>query len=140
MDRRTPGRVHTEPRKMLPSDASSRHLRRGGLGREVGYLRAIHGRYRQGTWKEKRLSLDEFCRVTGYHRKYALRRTTPSVHHWLAIWTSHPCRALLCVTARGPGMNPSSAGTGNRHAAVASSCLAIYRGGGGETVKSPTRA
>jgi hypothetical protein len=44
------------------------------FGAKWEYLRAIHGRYRQGTRTEKRLILDEFCRVTGYHRKYALRR------------------------------------------------------------------
>lgn len=38
------------------------------------YLRAIYGRYREATREEKGRILDEFCRVTGYHRKYALRR------------------------------------------------------------------
>ena len=38
------------------------------------YLQAIHGRYRAATRREKSQILDEFCRVTGYHRKYALRR------------------------------------------------------------------
>jgi hypothetical protein len=37
------------------------------------YLRAIHGRYRQASRKAKSGILDEFCRATGYHRKYALR-------------------------------------------------------------------
>jgi hypothetical protein len=37
------------------------------------YLRAIHGRYRQAARTEKGPILDEFCRATGYHRKYALR-------------------------------------------------------------------
>jgi hypothetical protein len=37
------------------------------------YLRAIHARYRQASRKAKGPILDEFCRTTGYHRKYALR-------------------------------------------------------------------
>jgi len=37
------------------------------------YLKAIHARYRQAARKDKGPILDEFCTVTGYHRKYALR-------------------------------------------------------------------
>ncbi len=37
------------------------------------YLQAIHARYRQAARAEKGRTLDEFCRVTGYHRKSALR-------------------------------------------------------------------
>ncbi len=37
-------------------------------------LKAIHGRYRKATRKEKGVILTEFCQVTGYHRKYAPRR------------------------------------------------------------------
>ena len=37
------------------------------------YLQAIHARYRQAARAEKGRILDEFCRVTGYHRKSALR-------------------------------------------------------------------
>ena len=37
------------------------------------YLKAIHARYRQAPHAEKGRILDEFCRVTGYHRKSALR-------------------------------------------------------------------
>jgi hypothetical protein len=38
------------------------------------YLYAIYGRYRQASRPEKHRMLDECCRVTGYHRKYVLRR------------------------------------------------------------------
>ena len=38
------------------------------------YLQAIHGRYRAATRREKGRILDECCKVTGFHRKYALRR------------------------------------------------------------------
>ncbi|HET7877055.1 MAG TPA: integrase [Methylomirabilota bacterium] len=38
------------------------------------YLAAIHGRYQQAGRPEKSRILMEFCEVTGYHRKYALRR------------------------------------------------------------------
>ena len=37
------------------------------------YLHAIHARYRQSSRAVKRQILDEFCQVTGYHRKYAIR-------------------------------------------------------------------
>ncbi len=37
------------------------------------YLRAIHARYRQASLALKQRILDEFCQVSGYHRKYALR-------------------------------------------------------------------
>jgi len=37
------------------------------------YLKAIHPRYRQADRQEKRVILNEFCRNTGYHRKYAIR-------------------------------------------------------------------
>ena len=38
-----------------------------------GYVEAIRGRYRGGSRKEKGRMLDEFTRVTGYHRKAAIR-------------------------------------------------------------------
>ncbi len=37
------------------------------------YLQAIHARYRQASRAEKERILDEFCQVTRYHRKSALR-------------------------------------------------------------------
>lgn len=37
------------------------------------YLKAIHTRYRRAARPVKHRILDEFCEVTGYHRKYALR-------------------------------------------------------------------
>ncbi len=37
------------------------------------YLRLMHQRYRHATRQERTPLLSEFCRVTGYHRKYALR-------------------------------------------------------------------
>ena len=37
------------------------------------YLKAIHPRYQPASRVEKQRILDEFCRVTGYHRKSALR-------------------------------------------------------------------
>jgi len=37
------------------------------------YLKAIHARYRQAPRAEQGRILDEFCQVTGYHRKSALR-------------------------------------------------------------------
>ena len=37
------------------------------------YLKAIHARYHQAARAEKGRILDEFCQVTGYHRKSALR-------------------------------------------------------------------
>ena len=43
-----------------------------GMGRRE-YLRAIHARYRRSKPAAKGAILDEFCRVCGYHRKYAIR-------------------------------------------------------------------
>src|SRR5262249_53901653 len=37
------------------------------------YLEAIYTRYRQAGLLEKQVILNEFCRNTGYHRKYAIR-------------------------------------------------------------------
>jgi len=37
------------------------------------YLRAIYARYRQTDLGEKQVILNEFCRNTGYNRKYAIR-------------------------------------------------------------------
>ena len=37
------------------------------------YLKAIYPRYQPASRAEKQRILDEFCRVTGYHRKSALR-------------------------------------------------------------------
>ena len=37
------------------------------------YLCKIHGRYGEAAREAKRKILDEFCEVTGYNRKYALR-------------------------------------------------------------------
>jgi hypothetical protein len=37
------------------------------------YLQAVYPRYRQARRREKQRILDEFCRIAGYHRKYAIR-------------------------------------------------------------------
>jgi hypothetical protein len=37
------------------------------------YFRAIYARYRRADRKSRQARLDEFCSVSGYHRKYALR-------------------------------------------------------------------
>ena len=37
------------------------------------YFKAIYARYRGADRKSRQAMLDEFCTVTGYHRKYALR-------------------------------------------------------------------
>lgn len=38
------------------------------------YLQAIHGRYQHASRPAKQSILDELCRVTGWNRKYAIRR------------------------------------------------------------------
>jgi hypothetical protein len=38
------------------------------------YLQAIYMRYQQAARAEKQRMLDECCRITGYHRKYIIRR------------------------------------------------------------------
>jgi len=40
------------------------------------YVQAIYPRYRRAARPEKRQILDEFCKVTGYHRKHAIRVLT----------------------------------------------------------------
>ena len=37
------------------------------------YRQAVYPRYRQARRREKQRILDEFCRIAGYHRKYAIR-------------------------------------------------------------------
>ena len=37
------------------------------------YLAAIRARYHHASKRDKTLMLDEFCRICGYHRKYAIR-------------------------------------------------------------------
>jgi len=46
---------------------------------KMDYLRRIHRRYQQSSRTEKQRILDEFCQVTRYHRKYALRRLNSPV-------------------------------------------------------------
>lgn len=45
------------------------------------YLERIRGRYRNASRRGKKVILDEFCAVCGYHRKYAIRvlNSTPQV-------------------------------------------------------------
>ncbi len=38
------------------------------------YLEAFHVRYKKASRKGKSLILDEFCAISGYHRKHAIRR------------------------------------------------------------------
>ncbi len=38
----------------------------------MSYLKAIYQRYRKASKAVKTQILDEFCRVCGYHRKYAI--------------------------------------------------------------------
>jgi len=42
------------------------------------YLAAIRDRYQHASKADKKIMLDEFCRVCGYHRKYAIRRLKAS--------------------------------------------------------------
>jgi hypothetical protein len=46
------------------------HIMARGSKRE--YLRSIHKRYRHAQRAEKKMILEEFCKVCGYHRKYAI--------------------------------------------------------------------
>src|SRR2546428_10077239 len=43
-----------------------------GMGRRE-YLRAIYDRYQRSSLEKKGTILDEFWKVCGYHRKYAIR-------------------------------------------------------------------
>ncbi len=43
------------------------------FGAKREYLKEIWGRYQKSTRNQKSLILDEFCEVTGLHRKYAIR-------------------------------------------------------------------
>lgn len=42
-------------------------------GSILEYLQAVRGRYLRATKADKQKVLDEFVRVTGYHRKSAIR-------------------------------------------------------------------
>lgn len=44
---------------------------------KVEYLEAIRGRYRGAGRQYKKIILDEFCRICGYHRKHAIRLLMP---------------------------------------------------------------
>jgi len=49
------------------------------------YLRAIYDRYQRSSLEQKGTILDEFCKVCGYHRKYAIRLLSgrrPEAHRW----------------------------------------------------------
>jgi hypothetical protein len=54
------------------------------------YLKALYPRHRQAGRKDTHRMLTEFCAVTGYHRKYAVRLLNgPAVIEALtAIWTA----------------------------------------------------
>src|SRR5438093_11984159 len=55
-----------------------------GMGRRE-YLRAIYDRYQRSSLEQKGTILDEFCKVCGYHRKYAIRLLSgrrPEAHRW----------------------------------------------------------
>lgn len=60
------------------------------------YLKAIHARYRHAARAEKGRILAEFCQVTGYHRKSALRLLNdpvvpenPPMRTWRDVPPSH---------------------------------------------------
>ena len=42
------------------------------------YFKAIYHRYQKAPKRVKETILDEFCRVCGYHRKYAIRKLSGS--------------------------------------------------------------
>ena len=42
------------------------------------YFKAIYGRYHKAPKAFKQTILDEFCRICGYHRKYAIRKLSGS--------------------------------------------------------------
>ena len=47
------------------------------------YVEALMGRYRRAGRRDKQRVLDEFTRVTGYHRKAAIRRYQPQEGGWI---------------------------------------------------------
>ena len=66
------------------------------------YLKAIYARYRQATRPEKHQILDECCRVTGYHRKHAVRLLNgpaPSDDHPRARRRRTPTYGLAVIEA-----------------------------------------
>lgn len=87
------------------------------FGARMEYLKAIYTRYHKASKEERSRILDEFCKVCGYNRKYAIRRlsapepekTTPtkrrrafqyserSMDVLAALWrfTGHLCSARL---------------------------------------------
>ena len=66
------------------------------------YLKAIYGRYQQARRPTKRQILDECCRVTGYHRKHAVRLLNgpaPSGDHPRARRRRTPTYGLAVIEA-----------------------------------------
>ena len=61
------------------------------------YLQAIYTRYRQANRAEKQRMLDECCQVTGYHRKYVVRRLNGPA-------PSPPRRPRLRAATYGPAL------------------------------------
>ena len=61
------------------------------------YLQAIYTRYRQANRAEKQRMLDECCQVTGYHRKYVVRRLNGPA-------PSAPRRPRLRAATYGPAL------------------------------------
>jgi len=57
------------------------------------YLRSIHKRYRQGRRTEKTAMLEEFCKVCGYNRKYAIWFLSRTLSHGAA--SSNPASGCL---------------------------------------------
>jgi DNA-binding transcriptional ArsR family regulator len=71
------------------------------------YLQAIHGRYRQAAHKDQGAILDEFCRVTGYHRKYALRLLNGLLDGGAAVSYIERCSTGETMATRGRHAAPA---------------------------------
>src|SRR5262245_11892507 len=70
----------------------------------MDYLRRIHRRYGAARRPEKKRILDEFCQVTRYHRKYALRLLngalpprTPRPRRRRPTYGAHTVKALRAI-------------------------------------------
>ena len=62
------------------------------------YIRAIHKRYDRVSRRVKKMILDEFCTITGYNRKYAIRKLNEPFNE--GTWNKQPRKRKATYSAK----------------------------------------